>query len=407
MLIHIRTSILTLLVFIFLGCQKHIPQKGMWTGTIIVTKHKLLPFTMFLNLNSNPPAGYFLNGNEATQIPEIQLQNDSLSFIFSEYSAAMLGVWNGKEWRGKFIRYRSDTNWNECSLSPSELAQSKEPAPHADVTLVGKFQAFIAGEKGVDSTTMANFWMKNDSIYGTLIAPDGDEGLFVGTQNGSKVTLSRFTGWQAFVMELEQQGSGWKGTLYARSGVPMTFSLIPRLSGDPEPTPERGPTMKVPKTPFSFFGTTPAGQMISSTDNRFIGKALIIDIMGTWCHNCMDATPLLQQLYSEFNTKGLEIVGLAFEISDKPELAKKNITLFQNRYGITYPLLFCGSTKDSNVKSKILSQLNDFSGYPTTVFVDRKGSVKEIHVGFKGPATGEEYQRQVQQYYKIVRDLLK
>jgi thiol-disulfide isomerase/thioredoxin len=121
----------------------------------------------------------------------------------------------------------------------------------------------------------------------------------------------------------------------------------------------------------------------------------------------MDATPLLQQLYSEFGRDGLEVVGLAFELKDDQNLAKKNLSLFQKRYGITYSLLFCGNIGEANVRTKIHDQLNDFSGYPTTIFVDKKGRVKEIHVGFKGPATGEEYQQQILQYYDIVNNLLK
>jgi peroxiredoxin len=121
----------------------------------------------------------------------------------------------------------------------------------------------------------------------------------------------------------------------------------------------------------------------------------------------MDAALLLQQLYSEFGKSGLEVVGLSFEISDNPESAKKNLLLFQRRYGITYTILFCGSTKETNVGPKLHAQLNDFYAYPTTIFIDRKGLVKEIHVGFNGPGTGEEYQNQVQQYYRIVSNLLK
>jgi hypothetical protein len=69
-------------------------------------------------------------------------------------------------------------------------------------------------------------------------------------------------------------------------------------------------------------------------------------------------------------------------------------------------MLFCGSTNDANVDLKLKSQLNDFYAYPTTIFIDKKGVVREIHVGFHGPGTGGEYQSQVQQYYEIVKKLL-
>lgn len=136
--------------------------------------------------------------------------------------------------------------------------------------------------------------------------------------------------------------------------------------------------MKNNKSVFAFSGITPDGIHLDGTDHRFNHKALIIDIMGTWCHNCMDAAPLLQQLSVEFKKDGLEVIGLAFEISDQPDVARKNLALFRQRYNITYPLLFCGSTKDATVDSKLRSQLDNFYAYPTTLFIDKKGTVRKI-----------------------------
>jgi thiol-disulfide isomerase/thioredoxin len=390
-----------------LGCQKQIPQQGMWKGTISIAEDKPLPFQMFLNFQTVTPTGFFLNGTEQTPIPEIQQKGDSLSFILSEYGAALRGVWDGKVWQGKFFRYRADTTWNKFIASPGDSKEIKSLPHSINISLVGKYQAHIYDQNGIDSSTIANFWLKQDSIYGTLIAPDGDYGLLVGTQYGYQVTLTRFTGWQAFVMELNQQGPTWTGNLYARGGKPMKLTLVPIPSTMPELKPVKLTTTKNPTKPFSFSGITSSGQLINSTDDRFKGKTLLLDVMGTWCHNCMDAAPVLQQLYAEFNKDGLEVIGLAFEINDNPELAKKNLSLFQNRYAITYPLLFCGSTKEANIESRLRSQLNNFSGYPTTLFINKNGLVQEIHVGFQGPATGEGYQRQVQQYYEIVKHLLR
>ena len=31
--------------------------------------------------------------------------------------------------------------------------------------------------------------------------------------------------------------------------------------------------------------------------------------------------------------------------------------------------------------------------YPTSIFIDRKGTIRKIHTGFNGPATGDEYEK--------------
>jgi thiol-disulfide isomerase/thioredoxin len=405
---NVRPFLFIACCFLIAGCQKQMPQKGMWAGTMTIGENKQLPFQMFLDLNPAACTGSFFNGAEQTSIPEIQFHGDSLSFLFSEYNAAMRGIWDGKEWRGKFFRYRSDTSRNDFSAAPSETIQGNSvPARSSVFPLAGKFQVSIFGMKEVDSTCTANFWMKNDSVFGTIIAPDGDYGLLAGRQTDSKVLLTRFTGWQAFRLDLERQGTVWNGTLNARSGKPTVLTLFPQSVFKPELKSAHLPTMKNRTKTFTFFGTSSTGNVVSSEDSVFRNKALIIDIMGTWCHNCMDAAPVLQQLYTEFGKDGLEIIGLAFEISDNPETAKKNLTLFQNRFGITYTVLYCGSTNEANVEQKLHRQLNDFYAYPTTLFVNKKGVVKRIHVGFNGPGTGEEYQRQVRQYIEMADRLVK
>lgn len=121
----------------------------------------------------------------------------------------------------------------------------------------------------------------------------------------------------------------------------------------------------------------------------------------------MDAAPLLQQLYEEFHADGLEVISLAFEIKDDFAAAQKNLGMFQQRYGLTFPIIFCGSTAKANVQARLSNQLDDFFAYPTTIFVGRNGRVHTIHVGFHGPGTGERYQAQMRHYYETVKELLK
>jgi len=157
-------------VFTLLGCQKNIPQKGMWTGAITVGENKQIPFQLFLDLNSAAPAGYFLNGTEQTWIPEILFHGDSLSFIFSEYSAAMCGILGWQEWRGKFFRYRTDTSWNEFVQHQKEIAKvNNAPAILTGLPLVVNFKYIFPAKKELIAQTTANFWMKNDSVFGTSL----------------------------------------------------------------------------------------------------------------------------------------------------------------------------------------------------------------------------------------------
>lgn len=264
------------------------------------------------------------------------------------------------------------------------------------------------GEDKVDDTTVAKFWTKDGMLYGTFIAPDGDYGLLEGRPSAPPLQLSRFTGWQAIAIVLEPQGDSWSGKFYAASNKrPQSFSLRPRSDLNVAVPAQKQTVMKNPKAEFFFTGVSLSGETVRNTDDRFKGKALILDIMGTWCHNCLDEAPVLQQLQQQYGKDGLEIVGLSFEISDDPAVAKKNLQLFKDRFGITYTLLFCGSLDDENVKMRLNSQLDNFFAYPTAIFVDKNRQVRSIHSGFKGPGTGDEFQSEILEFQNLASSLVK
>jgi thiol-disulfide isomerase/thioredoxin len=393
---------------LFIGCQQQPPpQKGLWKGTVTLVEQKQLPILMYLDLTPPAPSGYFLNGTEMTPIPEIDQRGDSITFVISEYGAAMRGLWNGGRLSGEFLRFRKDTARNKFEAFPvtakSETANEKATP---GVPLVGKYQAYIKNGDKIDSSSVATFWAQGDSVFGSIIAPDGDYGLMAGKQSGNTVVLGRFSGWQGQLMELSREQNHWTGKLFYRIPPVVSFTLEPRAAKLTEVPESQRTNVKDPRKLFSFSGVTVMGDTVTNLDSRFKGKVLIIDVMGTWCHNCMDGAPLLQKLYAEYARQGLEIVGLSFELTGDAQTARRNLLLYEERYGITFPVLFCGSLDDKNVETRLRSQLNNFGAYPTTIFVDRKGRVQSVHEGFKGPGTGEEYQGQIDLYYDIVKKML-
>ena len=398
--------LLLVLFLVLIGCQRTsgIPLQGMWSGTVELKEGKVLPFQMNLDFSGAKPAGYFLNGNEKTPIPEIAREGDSVILGFSEYSAEVRATWDGARLNGTYNRIRS-SGTTSLKFTAAPGAASETPASGA--LPAGNFQVIFQGEDKVDDTTLAKFWSKDGSVYGTLIAPDGDYGLLAGRPAGNRIQLNRFTGWQATVIELENSGGAWSGKFYAASNdKPRSFILQPRAGLSLAPAAAQQTAMKNPNAEFVFSGMSLSGETVRNTDDRFKGKALIVDIMGTWCHNCLDESPVLQQLQQKFGKDGFEVVGLSFEISDDPALAKKNLQLYKDRFGLTYTLLFCGSLDDANVMKQIHSQLDNFFAYPTAIFIDKNHKVRSVHSGFKGPGTGEEFQTQIREFQELTHKLI-
>jgi thiol-disulfide isomerase/thioredoxin len=375
------------------------PAKSAWSGRVELGDGVIVPLQMNLDLSGMKPSGYFLIGDEKAPIPEITRDNQSVVLGFSEYGAEIRASWNGEELVGNYLRIRADgTKSFKFAASPvTEFAN--DPAGEAPV---GNYQVYFQGVDKVDDTTVAKLWVANNTLYGTLIAPDGDYGLLVGRRLGNGFQLSRFTGWQAITAVIEPESGTWSGKFYAASNAkPKPFIFKPRADLNVPLPATMHTVMKNPKAEFAFSGISLSGETVRNTDDRFKGKALVVDIMGTWCHNCLDEAPLLQKLQQQFGKDGLEVVGLSFEISDDPALAKKNLQLYKDRFGLTYTLLFCGSLDDDNVNKQVRSQLDNFFAYPTAIFIDNNQKIQSIHSGFKGPGTGDEYQSQIREFQDL------
>ena len=358
---------------------------------------------MELDLSGANPAGHFIVGTEKTPIPEISRSGDTLTFNFSEYGAEMRASWDGKELKGEYLRLRSS------GTKTFPFTASPEPSPRtraaAGTPPTGVFHVTFEDRKPDDPTTVARFWKERDYHLGTFIAPDGDYGLLEAAASPQGVQFSRFTGWQVIAIELKPDGAEWSGRFHAASNdKPRAFFLKSSVAAEPSSAKE--PAMKNPNSPFAFACTSLEGETVRNTDDRFKGKALAVDIMGTWCHNCMDESPVLEQLRKQYGPDGFEVVGLSFEIKDDAELGKKNLRLFRDRYGLTYPVLYCGSLDDANVDKQLNSQIANFFAYPTTLFINKQGRVKAIHSGFQGPGTGDRYPLQVKKLHDLAKQAL-
>jgi hypothetical protein len=121
----------------------------------------------------------------------------------------------------------------------------------------------------------------------------------------------------------------------------------------------------------------------------------------------MDETGFLADWYKTNKTRGVEVIGLAYERTTDFEKSKKSLEGFLKRFDVQYPVLITGVTSgDAQRTEKTLPQLTKLKGFPTTIFVDKKGNVREVHTGFSGPGTGGHYETFKKEFNKLVDDLL-
>lgn len=126
---------------------------------------------------------------------------------------------------------------------------------------------------------------------------------------------------------------------------------------------------------FAFDVKTLDGRAISS--KSIAGKVAIVDIWGTWCPPCRMEIPNFIELAKRHAKDDFVMLGLNDEDRQQNKDAAgsaKKAADFAKKEGINYPLAL--------IDTKTFKQVPNFEGYPTTLFVDRKGTVRLVEVGY-------------------------
>ncbi len=121
-----------------------------------------------------------------------------------------------------------------------------------------------------------------------------------------------------------------------------------------------------------------AGDNLRLSEHR--GDVVMVNFWATWCGPCRQEMPLLDELYSRYERVGFRLLGV--NIDDNSSKAMDMV----RELGVTFPVLF-----DSR---KEVSKLYEVNAMPVTVLIDREGTVRYVHHGYK-PGYEEKYLDQV------------
>lgn len=240
---------------------------------------------------------------------------------------------------------------------------------------------------------------------GTFLTETGDYRYLEGHFDGKKLKLSCFDGAHAFLFKAildengDLQGRFWSGKHWQEPWT-ATPSEEFQLADMQSLT-----YLKEGYEQLEFAFPDIKGDTVVYDSSKFKGQVTIVQISGSWCPNCMDASRFLGQLYQEYQEKGLEIVAIDYELINSFKVFQTNARKLKKDLSLDYPVLF-GGLANKKEASKTLPMLNAILSYPTSIFVDKKGKVRAIHTGFSGPGTGEIYSNYVRKTEAFVKELL-
>jgi len=358
-----------------------------------------LRFTLVIEGGTPGLSGRLCNGAECQPLSAIRRAGDSLVFELADYAATITALPRGDSLVGQY----HNVGRRGPRTIPFRAARGSWPVVPASAALLGDWDAFFEGTVGA-TPRILRFRNGSRGLEGTVISNSGDYGGFWGAAAGDSFAIAHFDGSFVYLLAGRQTGDTLRGTFHAGLRSQTPFVAV-RSTGRPHLTPPTEVTGADSAAPFRFAFPDLSGKLVSSDDPRFKGKVVVVDIFGSWCPTCHDAAPALVQLYRDYHSRGVEVVGLAFEAIGDTAIDAPLVRRYRDKFGIPFPLLM-GGVSDQDAVSAALPQLRGFTAFPTTIFLGRDGRVHRIHAGFYGPATGAQHQAVVREFRQEVERLL-
>jgi thiol-disulfide isomerase/thioredoxin len=359
----------------------------------------VLPFSVELTRGPKSWSGRLCNGTRCQPFSAVVLRGDRVVLEMADYAATIDARVAGDSLLGQ---YRNVGNRGPRTIA-FRAARGRRPPSSAPAALVGRWDATFFSDFG-SSPRVFEFRNGPQGFEGTMISNTGDYGHFAGRVQGDSFALGHFDGSFVYLLTGALRGDTLRGLFHAGART-QTPWLAVRSTGAPHLKAPTEITTADTSGPFRFAFPGLDGALVTERDPRFRGKVMLVDVFGTWCPTCHDAAPELVRLYRKYHSRGLEIVGLAYEVTGDSAVDGRQLRRYREKFGIPFPLLLAG-INDTEAAAATLPQLRGFTSFPTTLFLGRDGRVRRVHAGFYGPATGAQHGRLIQEFEREIERLL-
>jgi thiol-disulfide isomerase/thioredoxin len=324
--------------------------EGTWDATVTVNNVSV-PFRIEIDGTGTDVWSYFFNGDlRVNPSNSGTFQNGSLVLNFDSYATKLQATLNDGILTGTYGGSSGTAYAFQAKRhDPSLVASRDQHAP--DIS--GLWEIQVKSPKG-ESAWHFVVNQTGAKVDAAILRVDGDTGTLSGNFTDGKFFLSRFTGERPFYVEVTPQSDGSLQLQIASFHDTQTLvALRPADARARNLAPPDDPTehtkVKDASQPLRFSFPDVTGRVVSNTDDQFQGKVVLVNITGSWCPNCHDEAPFLEELYRKYHSLGLEIVALDFEPAEQLKSLSR-VHAFIKRYRIEYTYLIAGEPSQLNDK---------------------------------------------------------
>ncbi|NLR90428.1 peroxiredoxin family protein [Flammeovirga agarivorans] len=366
-----------------------------WRALIVNDHGKEVPFYLQVEGEGKDQVWTIINGDERMRLDDSYYENDSLHIPLLIYEAEIIVKESDTTLKGQFLR-------KGAYRLPFIAEKGKAPRfvdyEKATVNYTGTYAVKLG-----ETDAIGLFNQSGDYLTGTFLTATGDYRYLEGEVDGNKMFLSSFDGVHILRFEAELEGNRLlNGKMWSGQKSTKTWQGIKDNRAE-LPDPKTLTHLKEGYDKVSFTFQNEKGDTISLDDPKYQNKVVVIQIMGSWCPNCLDESKFMAPFYEKMKDKDFEVIGLSYERSEDPEVAYKRINRMKRKLNIGYDILYAGTPSKA---SESLPMLNKIMSFPTSIILDKKGEVREIHTGFSGPSTGHYYEEHISEFTSLVNNLL-
>ncbi|MEM7086157.1 MAG: TlpA disulfide reductase family protein [Bacteroidota bacterium] len=381
----------------FLSCQEEIkpPKQGFWRTVLEVQDEKELPFIFEWNANNTLT---IINAEERILVKDIEMKDDSITIKHPVFEGVFKGIFTEDLISGEFIKPSLDR------VVPFKMSYGSaarfEANENANENVSGNWEMIFSSHSEEDRYIAKGIFTQTEDqkVMGTIRTTTGDYRYLEGIMDGKTLKLSTFDGAHAFLFEAEVKDSLLYGFFYSGNHWKEPFSAV-RNENYELPDANALTFLKEGYERFDFSFPDTEGNIVSMSDDLFKDKVVVAQIMGTWCPNCLEETEFYASYLKENPSSEVQFVALAFEYAKTKEKAINSVKRLIEAVEVPYPVLIAQyGTSDKGKANDKLPMLNHVLSYPTTIFIDKKGTVRKIHTGFNGKATGDSYTQFVKEF---------
>lgn len=391
-------------IFLFQSCQNSSiePQLGNYRAEMITKDGSVLPFRFELIKDSDQLIMKVDNDKETLIYDDIRYENDSIKIFMPPFDAVIIAKVGHGSLEGIYLKEESGTKTSfKAIISDAPKFESNE-TPNLDLN--GQFRTVFRPEKPYPG--LGIFSQKGNQVSGTFRKNSGDTRFLSGIVFKDSILLSTFDGAHPYLIKAAKLGDTIHGNLYYQSNSITKFWMIKddnyQLENSKELT-----QLKDGFETISFNFKNTSGDYVSLNDEQFKNKVVVVQIMGTWCPNCLDETQFFLSYIKDNPSTDIAFVALSFEAARTEKKAMDRIQLMVDRFDIPYPVLLAqfGSV-DTKIAQEKLPMLKEIRSYPTTIIIDKSGKVNSIHTGFNGPATGKAFEDFKMEFDEEIKSLV-